>query len=85
MMRPRPSRLRLLSLLAATALLSACPAGSADLTVAENVNELGEAIFTLREDNALLHQQLDSLRMVVARQDSTLRQIANLAGVAVRW
>jgi hypothetical protein len=37
----------------------------------------------LREVDAALQGQVDSLARVVARQDSLLRQIANLAGVPV--
>jgi hypothetical protein len=49
-------------------------------SLAENVVELGDAISELRQENAVLQAQLDSLRRMVARQDTVLRQLANLAG-----
>lgn len=49
--------------------------------MAETVLQLGDAISTLQIENAVLQEQIDSLRVAVARQDTTLRQFANLAGM----
>jgi hypothetical protein len=38
----------------------------------------------LRADNALLQAQIDSLRGVVAYQDTLVRQLAASAGLSVR-
>jgi hypothetical protein len=46
--------------------------------------DLGAAVSQLREDNALLQAQIDSLREVTAYQDTIVRQLANLANVAIR-
>ena len=46
--------------------------------------DLGTAVSQLREDNALLQAQIDSLREVSAYQDTIVRQLANLANVAIR-
>ncbi len=55
------------------------PATNADL--AQQLQEMGDAITDTRAENALLREQMDSLRTVVARQDTVLRQLASMAGV----
>ena len=59
---------------------SACPASRADIAISEQIIQLGDGMNTLRQENAEIQQQVDSLRLVVARQDSVIRQLANLAG-----
>jgi hypothetical protein len=54
-----------------------------DLEVMQSVNDLGTAVNAMQQDFGVLIDQVDSLRTVVARQDSLLRTLANLAGVAV--
>lgn len=67
--------------LALTLACAACPASRADVAMSEQIIQLGDGINDLRQDNAALQQQVDSLRLVVARQDTVIRQLANLAGV----
>ena len=43
--------------------------------------ELSDAVNDLRRENSVLQEQIDSLRVVVARQDTMVRNLANLAGV----
>lgn len=52
-----------------------------DTETAQALVEVSTAMTDLREVDAALQAEIDSLRQVVARQDSVLRQIANLAGV----
>ncbi len=54
-----------------------------DLEVMQSVNDLGDAVNAMRQDYGILADQVDSLRVVMAKQDSLLRTLANLAGVAV--
>ena len=54
-----------------------------DLEVMQSVNDLGNAVNAVQQDLGVLIDQVDSLRMIVAKQDSLLRTLANLAGVAV--
>lgn len=56
------------------------PAGSSE-AIGVTIIELSDAITSLRHDQALLQEEIDSLRAEVARQDSMVRQISNLAGV----
>ena len=60
---------------------AACPASRADVAMSEQIIQLGDGLNDLRQENAALQQQVDSLRLAVARQDTVVRQLANLAGV----
>jgi hypothetical protein len=55
----------------------------ADVATAQAIGEMADAVADVREQQVALSSQLDSLRLVVARQDSVLRVVANLAGVSV--
>lgn len=72
--------LRAASALLLVVLCTACPTSKADIAVTEQIIQLGDVLNDLRQDNAALQQQVDSLRTVVARQDTVIRQIANLSG-----
>lgn len=50
-------------------------------TMGETVLQLGDAVSTLQQENAILQEQVDSLRTAVAKQDTALRRFANLAGM----
>jgi hypothetical protein len=71
--------------IAAAIAIAAC---STDPTAGTNTGEaiiaLGDELNAVREESSLLQAQIDSLRTVVARQDSVLRVLANLAGVQIR-
>lgn len=54
---------------------------SADAATAQALTEIADQLGAMQQDNAALQNQLDSLRAVVARQDTVLRRVANLAGV----
>jgi hypothetical protein len=49
----------------------------------QSVNDLGDAVSAIRQDYGVLADAVDSLRLIVARQDTIVRHLANLAGVAV--
>ena len=72
---------RAAGVLAFALICTACPASRADVAMSEQIIQLGDGLNDLRQDNAVLQQQVDSLRLVVAKQDTVIRQLANLAGV----
>lgn len=76
---------RLASIPAAVLLgLTACIGSpTADPAMAEAINEIGNELGMLRDENAQLQFQVDSLRGALARQDTLLRQVANLSGVPI--
>ena len=59
------------------------PPSEQDLQVAEALVEIGDVMSELQQSTAFMQEQLDSLRWVVARQDTVIRRLANLAGVPV--
>ena len=73
--------LRLLPLALVGAL--SCRSPVADASMIEQMRQLGDELNASRQDAAAMHEQLDSLRIVVARQDTLLRQLAGMAGVPV--
>jgi hypothetical protein len=54
---------------------------SADAATAQALTEIADQLGAMQQDNAALQNQVDSLRTVVARQDTVVRRLANLAGV----
>ena len=56
------------------------PSGDS-ISQGELLIELTDAMNALREHDALLQEQVDSLRLVVARQDSLLVRVAAATGV----
>jgi hypothetical protein len=72
---------RSVSVVAVALICAACPASRADVAMSEQIIQLGDGLNDMRQDYAALQEQVDSLRVVVARQDTVIRQLANLAGV----
>jgi hypothetical protein len=54
-----------------------------DMETAQALIEIGESFNDVRSAQAELQDRIDSLVAVVARQDSTIRILANLAGVSL--
>lgn len=80
----RPRRALQLSLALALFALAGCLRDpNADANTAEAITALGDELSYLKQDNAQLQGQLDSLRVVVARQDTLVRRLAGMAGVPV--
>ncbi len=71
------------AVLACAISLAGCRSPMADAQMVEQMRQLGDELNGLRQDAAQAHQQVDSLRTVVARQDTLLRQLAGMAGVRV--
>lgn len=79
-MRFRPARA--VAVLACSLLLASCfGSQEVDIQQAEALLQLGDGLNDMRTQLGDLQVQLDSMRLVVARQDTILRQLANLAGV----
>ncbi len=88
MLRSLPPTARRGPALVSVALLSLAISGcgvamdpTENVTTGEAILGLSDAIMGLREEDAMLQAQLDSLRAVVARQDSTIARLAAMTGV----
>lgn len=75
---------RAVSVFALAISMTACPASRADVALSEQIIQLGDGLNDLRQENAVLQQQVDSLLTVVAKQDTIIRQLANLAGMPIK-
>ena len=82
-MRRRPRLLALRSLTLGGWVLGglACIDPSAQQNTSQALVDLGDQLNAFRQDNAVLQQQVDSLSLVVARQDTLLRRLATMAGI----
>ena len=54
---------------------------AADAATAQAITQISDQLGAMQQDNAELQAQVDSLRTLVARQDTVVRRLANLAGV----
>lgn len=71
----------------AVPLLLACKgtlAAPGDVNTSQAVMDIGNMVLELRQTNADLQAQIDSLRGVTAYQDTIVRQLAGAAGLALR-
>ena len=62
-------------------LVAGCRSPQSDAYLVEQINQLGDELNASRQQAADLQSQLDSLRGVVARQDTLLTRIAGMAGI----
>ncbi|HZI41647.1 MAG TPA: hypothetical protein VFD67_08080 [Gemmatimonadaceae bacterium] len=67
--------------LLAALLLASCRDPRAEANIAEAMVQVGTEISAMRQDYALLQNQVDSLRGVVARQDTLISRLAAAANV----
>ena len=75
------STMRRYSLLLLAFLLVGCRDPRAEANIAEAMMQVGTEVSALRQDYAALQNQVDSLRGVVARQDTLIGRLASLANV----
>ncbi|MGQ0712784.1 MAG: hypothetical protein ACT4PJ_03515 [Gemmatimonadaceae bacterium] len=54
---------------------------TSDVSLAETLLDMNDALAAMREETALLQAQVDSLREQMARQDTVLRRLASMAGM----
>jgi hypothetical protein len=76
-------RTRLFTAAAIIGLAGCGPVTEQDLQIAQALVEIDDAINDVRQLTYELHDRVDSLSLVVARRDTVIRQLANLAGVQV--
>lgn len=69
------------SMILLAALFAACRDPRAEANIAQAMTEVGTQLNSMQQDYAILQSELDSLRQVVARQDTMLARLASMAGV----
>ena len=78
---PSISRLRVASITVALALFAGCRSPQQDAFLIEQLRQMADELNASRQQTADIQTQLDSLRVVVARQDTLLTRLAGMAGV----
>lgn len=63
---------------------TACRDPRAEANIAQAMTEVGTTLSLMQQDYTELQDRVDSLRHVVAKQDTIIRQLAALSGVPVR-
>ena len=64
-------------------LVAGCRSPAADAQLIEQMRQLGDELNGDRQEAAAMHEQLDSLRLIVARQDTIIRQLASMANLQI--
>ncbi len=78
-----PSVRRALLLAAAVGISASCSTPQGEAARAQQVLEMGDAVNATKNEISELRGTLDSLRVVVAKQDTTIARLANVTGVVV--
>jgi len=65
----------------AIAFIAGCRSPQADTYIAEQLRQMADELNASRQQTADLQTQLDSIRVIVARQDTLLTRLAGMAGV----
>ena len=68
-------------LLAALASVAGCRSPQSDAYLLEQMKQMADELNASRQQTADLQTQLDSLRVMVAKQDTLLTKLAGMAGV----
>ena len=62
---------------------ASCRDPRAEANIAQAMMEVGTSISTMQQDYGMLQTQLDSLREVVARQDTLISRLASHVGMPI--
>lgn len=63
--------------------VAGCRDPRAEANIAQAMTDVGTQITSMQQDYAVLQGQVDSLRTVVARQDTIIGRLASMAGLPV--
>jgi len=74
-------RLRAWLGIAVFAVVAGCRSPQADTYILEQLRQMADELNASRQQAADLQTQLDSIRLIVARQDTLLTRLAGMAGV----
>ena len=69
------------TLLAFVVMAGCLPATEKDFQMAQTIQEMADAVNEIRLQSFELQDRVDSLTTLVAKRDTIIRQLANLAGV----
>jgi peptidoglycan hydrolase CwlO-like protein len=72
---------RILLGLAVLIVTGSCANPRVQANIAQALNDVGSELTAQRQDMSLLQDQIDSLKSVVAHQDSTIKRLINVTGI----
>jgi hypothetical protein len=75
------SRMRKCSVVLIALLGLSCRDPRAEANIAQAMTDVGTQISAMQQDYAILQSEVDSLRGVVARQDTIIGRLASMAGL----
>ena len=64
--------------------VAGCRDPRAEANIAQAMTEVGTTLTLIQQDYSFLQNEVDSLRQVVARQDTTITRLAALAGLPLQ-
>lgn len=64
--------------------VTGCRDPRAEANIAQAMTEVGTTLTLIQQDYSFLQNEVDSLRQVVARQDTIITRLAALAGLPVQ-
>lgn len=64
--------------------VAGCRDPRAEANIAQAMMEVGTTLALLQQDYSILQNEVDSLRQVVARQDTIVSRLASLAGLPIQ-
>jgi predicted molibdopterin-dependent oxidoreductase YjgC len=73
--------MRSIGVILAILFITSCRDPRAEANIAQAMIQVGTEMSAMRQDYAVLQNEVDSLRVVVARQDTLLTKLATLANV----
>lgn len=79
----KPLRMRRRWALALLVLACGCRSPEADMKVAEQFTQVSDALVDIRDQMVVMSGTVDSLVVVVAKQDTLIKRLAAVNGVAV--
>ena len=72
---------RILCALAVILVAASCANPKVQADIMSEVNRAADEINAQRQDMAIMQEQIDSLKFAMVKQDSLIKQHANLAGI----
>ena len=64
--------------------IASCRDPRAEANIAQAMTEVGTTLTLIQQDYSFLQNEVDSLRQVVARQDTIITRLASLAGLPIQ-
>jgi peptidoglycan hydrolase CwlO-like protein len=74
-------RRRILSGLAIIVMTAGCTNAKIQADLMSEIQRAADELNAQRQDMAVLQEQVDSLKFAIAKQDTLVRKLANLAGI----